>query len=125
MDLLDQVLWFATDYGPDDPLRWSRVAVEILLTDWIPRKIVADATFLSKAPDVLRAFIRFCHAERGIRPTLTHETLAAVEEYESDYQRAIRSPRPQGPAALLAAMGVLDPDGPWVGPEEEPLDYRS
>src|SRR5205823_4884805 len=27
-DLLDQFLWFGTDYGPGDPLRWSPVAVE-------------------------------------------------------------------------------------------------
>ena len=38
--LLESVLWFGTDYGPGDPLRWSPVAVEILLVDWVPRKIV-------------------------------------------------------------------------------------
>ena len=74
-DLLDQFLWFGTDYGPGDPLRWSPVAVEILLADWIPRKIVASPEHLSKAPGLLRAFIRFCHAERGIRAALTDETL--------------------------------------------------
>ncbi|MGI8874315.1 MAG: DUF6398 domain-containing protein [Egibacteraceae bacterium] len=47
---------------------------------------------------------RFSHAERGIRPALTEETLDAVDRWEPDYQRAIRSERPQGPAALLAAM---------------------
>lgn len=67
-DLLDHLLWFGTDYGPGDPLRWSPVAVEILLADWIPRKIVADPGYLNKAPALLRAFIRFCHAEREIRP---------------------------------------------------------
>lgn len=107
--LLRSLLWFGTDYGPGDPLRWSPVPVEILLVDWIPRKIVADAPYLSKAPDLMRAFIRFCHHDRGIRPELTDQTLAAVDEYEPEYQRAIRSPRPQGPAALLAAMGMLDP----------------
>jgi hypothetical protein len=56
---------------PGDPQRWSPVAVEILLADWIPRKITARAEQLSKAPDLLRAFIRFCHAEREIRPALT------------------------------------------------------
>ena len=111
--LLDSLLWFGTDYGPGDPLRWSPVAVEIVLADWIPRKIVADAPYLAQAPDLLRAFIRFSHAERGIRAELTAETLDAVDELEPEYQATIRSPRPQGPAALLAAMGALDPEGPW------------
>lgn len=127
--LLESILWFACDYGPGDPLRWSPVAVEIILDDWIPRKIVADAPYLAKAPAVLRAFIRFCHAERDIPAHLTTETLAAVDKFEPEYQRIIRSPRPQGPAALLAAMGALDPDGPWVMPgdedDDEPWDYRS
>jgi hypothetical protein len=120
-DLLEQFLWFGTDYGPGDPLRWSPVAVEILLADWIPRKIVADVAYLSKAPELLRAFIRFCHAERKIRPELTGQTLDAVGEHESEYQRVIRSPRPQGPMALLANLGVLGEGQPW---EEEPLDFH-
>ena len=118
-DLLDQILWFGTDYGPGDPLRWSPVAVEILLADWIPRKIMASPGQLSKVPALLRAFIRFCHAERGIRAALTDETLAAVDEWEPEYQRVIRSPRPQGPMALLAAMGVLGDEKPW---EDEPVE---
>jgi Domain of unknown function (DUF6398) len=109
-DLLDQLLWFGTDYGPGDPLRWSPVAVEILLADWIPRKIVADFAQLAKAPAVLRALIRFSHAERGIRAGLTEETLAAVDEWEPEYQAAIRAPRLQGPEALLASVGALDPE---------------
>lgn len=114
-NLLDQFLWFGTDYGPGDPLRWSPVAVELLLADWIPRKIAADSAFLAKAPALLREFIRYCHDERGIRPSLTHETLAAVDHYEPEYQRAIRSPRPQGPEALLAAMGLLgEPDDAFL-----------
>ncbi len=116
-DLLDQILWFGTDYGPGDPLRWSPVAVEILLADWIPRKIVASPGQLNKAPALLRAFIGFCHAEREIRAALTDETLAAVDEWEPEYQRVIRSPRPQGPMALLAAMGAFGDEKPW---EDEP-----
>jgi hypothetical protein len=118
-DLLDQFLWFGTDYGPGDPLRWSPVAVEMLLADWIPRKIVASPGYLSKAPALLRAVIRFCHAERKIRPALTDQTLAAVDEHAREYQRVIRSPRPQGPMALLAAIGVADDRTPW---QDEPSD---
>lgn len=121
-DLLDSLLWFGTDYGPGDPLRWSPTAVEILLVDWIPRKIVAEVPFLAKAPDLLKAFIRFCHQERGIRPELTAQTLDTVDSYAPQYQRTIRSPRPQGPAALLAAMGAPDPDAllSELGDEEPP-----
>ncbi len=115
--LLESLLWFGTDYGPGDPLRWSPVAVEILLVDWIPRKIVADAAYLAKAPELLRAFIRFCHDERGVRSALTDDTLAAVDHYEPEYQETITLPRLQGPAALLAAMGGLYPEG--QGPEIE------
>lgn len=110
--LLENLLWFGTDYGPGDPMRWSPTAVEILLLDWIPRKIVDDAEHLAAAPDLLRAFIQFCHQERGIRPAMTQQTLAAVDEYEPEYQRLIRSDRLQGPEALLAAMGVLNAPEP-------------
>jgi hypothetical protein len=122
--LLESLLWFGVDYGPGDPLRWSPVAVEILLADWIPRKIVAEVPYLAQAPGLLRAFIRFSHAERGIRHELTDETLAAVDELEPEYQEVIRTPRPQGPMALLARMGALDPDGPWsAGDDDELLTF--
>jgi len=104
--LLDSLLWFGTDYGPGDPLTWSPTRVEILLLDWIPRKIVAEPRLLAMAPDLLRAFIRFGHQERGISSGPTAETLRAVDEFEPQYQQVVRSPRPQGPEALLAALGL-------------------
>jgi hypothetical protein len=113
-DLFDSILWFGTDYGPGDPLRWSPVAVEILLTDWVPRKIVADAEHLSAAPDVLRAFIRYAHARRGIRAERTAETLEAVDRWEPGYQETIRTPRRQGPEALLERLGVLGERDDWA-----------
>jgi hypothetical protein len=112
-ELLDSLLWFGSGYGPGDPLRWSPVAVELFLVDWVPRKIAAPPGLLSKMPDLLRAFIGFSHSEKHIRPALTTETLEAVDEFEPEYQQIIRSPRPQGPMALLAAVGAVDPEGPW------------
>lgn len=88
-DLLNSLLWFGTDYGPGDPLRWSPNAVEIFLVDWVPRKVMADRAFLAPMPDLLRAFVRFAHAERGISALLTEDTLGAVDDFEADYLRAI------------------------------------
>ena len=68
--LLGDLIWFGADFGPGDPLRWSPVAVEIILVDWIPRKLQADVEYLAKAPRLLRAFVRYCHQERNIRPEL-------------------------------------------------------
>ncbi len=108
--LLESLLWFGTDYTTGDPYRWSPVTVEMLLADWFPRKIIAPPSFLAKLPNLLRAYIRYCHDRQGIRASLTHQTLAAVDACEPDYQRVIRSTRPQGPAALLAAMFPFDDD---------------
>ena len=118
--LLESILWFGTDYGPGDPLRWSPVAVEILLADWIPRKLVAPADYLSKAPTVLRAFVRYCHAERQIPRDLTDDTIEAIDRWEPDYQLSIGSPRHQGAMELLERLGLLPGmDGEWDD-EEEP-----
>ncbi len=107
-DLLSVLLGFGADYAPGDPLRMSPVVVEVLLLDRVPRKVVAPVEDLTAVPDLLRAFVRFCHQERGIRPALTEESLAAVDAYEPEYQELIRTDRPQGSAGLLAALGMLD-----------------
>jgi hypothetical protein len=104
--LLESLLWYGTDYGAGDPLRWSAPRVEILLADWLPRKVMAPVEYLAMAPDLLRAFIGFAHAEIGLRSELTDETLAALDDWEPEYQQTIRSPLPQGPTDLLAAVGV-------------------
>jgi hypothetical protein len=109
-ELFGSLLSLSCDYAPGDPLRWSPSAVEIILLDRFPRKVIAPASHLAKLPDLLRAFIRFAHAQREIRPALTDEVLAAVDELDGEYQALIASPRPQGPAALLAAVGALDVD---------------
>ena len=121
-DLLESLLWYATDYGPGDPLRWSAVQVEILFGDWLPRKVIAPAEYLAKAPELLRAFVSFVHAESGVRDELTAQTLAAIDECAPRYQQTIRSPRPQGPAALLEALGLNSDDDP-VSNEEWFLNH--
>jgi hypothetical protein len=99
-ELLDHLLWFAVEDGPGDPLRWSPVAVELVLVDWVPSTIGAPAANLARLPDVLRAFIRFSHHERGIRQALTIETLEAVDQWEPDYHRIL--------ADLRSEFGAFD-----------------
>lgn len=93
--LLESILWFASGHTDGDPWRWSNVNVEILLVDWFPRKVIADAEFLSGMPDVLRAYIRYCHDLRRIPAERTRETLESLELYVPEYQRLVRSSRPQ------------------------------
>lgn len=107
--LFESILWYGVDYGNGDPLRWSPTAVEILLLDWIPRKIIAPSRHLAKVPKLLRAFIPYAHARAGIRAPLTDQTLAAIAGFEHEYQKLIRSPRLQGAEALLAAAGAIEP----------------
>jgi hypothetical protein len=103
-ELLEELLWLGAEYDIGDPLRWSPVNIEMLLVDRAPRKIVADAQRLAKLPQLLRAFVRYAHHERGLRRELTSEALAAVDRWEPEYQRLIRTDRPQGADALLQMM---------------------
>jgi hypothetical protein len=102
--LLESVLWFGTDYATGDPWRWSPVTVEMLLADWFPRKIIAEPPYLAKLPDLLRAYIRYCHDRNGIRGDLTAETLAAVDHYEPEYLQLIESDRQKAMAGLASAL---------------------
>jgi len=102
--LLESVLWFGTSYASGDPRRWSPVTVEMLLADWFPRKVIAEATYLAKLPDLLRAYIRHCHDRNGIRADLTAETIAAVDHYEPEYLELIRGDRQQAMAGLADAL---------------------
>jgi hypothetical protein len=102
--LLGSVLWFCTDYAPGNPWRWSPVTVEMLLADWFPRKVIADPAYLEKLPDLVRAYIGFCHDRNGIRSSLTAETLAAVDQYEPEYLTLVRSDRQHAMAGLAQAL---------------------
>jgi hypothetical protein len=75
--------------GTGDPLRWSAVRVEQAIggtpygDDNIPLEVALDA------PDLLRAFIPYAHAQSGIRDELTTRTLAMVDALRSSYKREV------------------------------------
>jgi len=111
-DLIDALLWFSVDYGTAEPLQWSPVRVEMFLVDWAPRKLLNEYGVLAKVPNLLSAFIRYSHRVKELRPELTEETLAAVDEWEPAYWALIRDPGLRTPFGYLA-------HGPWF---DDPFD---
>lgn len=103
-ELADPLVWFACDYGPGDPLRWSPVSVEIVLTDWYPRKVLAPAAELRAVPDVLAAFVRFAHDRQAVPADLTAETLDAVERWRGEFGALVSRP---GRSAAGGVVGRL------------------
>ena len=77
--------------GTGDPLRWSAARVEQAIggtpysEDNIPLEVALDA------PDLLRAFIPYAHAQSGIRDELTSRSLATVDALRSSYKREVLS----------------------------------
>jgi hypothetical protein len=105
-DLAHVLMWFACDYGPGDPLRWSPVAVEIFLTDFLSRKALMPEETLRRAPDVLRAFVRFAHRERGIAADLTAQTLEGVERHTAEFLDQLQHGEGRGDVGQMLA-GLL------------------
>ena len=75
--------------GTRDPLRWSteRVGQAIgypLFSDGsIPLEVALDA------PDLLRAFIPYAHAQSGIRDELTSRAIAVIDALRTSYKRKV------------------------------------
>jgi hypothetical protein len=75
--------------GTGDPLRWSAPRVEQALDGEyydeyrIPLEVALDA------PDLLRVFVPYAHAQSGIRDQLTSRTLAMVDALRSSYKREV------------------------------------
>lgn len=84
-----QVLLELFETGSGDPLRWSAARVEEALDgalggdDFIPLEIALDA------PDLLRAFIPYAHAQSGIRDELTARAITAIDERRTWYRREV------------------------------------
>ncbi|MGK2948828.1 MAG: DUF6398 domain-containing protein [Acidimicrobiales bacterium] len=83
--LLEHLLEAISD--EDDPLRWSPVRVEMLAVENL-LDVYETIDVASLAPDLLRAFIGFCHGERDVPESLTDETMAAVDRWAVRLHRA-------------------------------------
>lgn len=115
-DIAQQLVWFRCDYGDARPLRWSSIVVEILLTDWFPRKVAGPASMYANVPDVLRSWIRFAGRTSGLRAELVEETLAAVDAFAGEFRHRVDDPGSWGAAKsvvqqmLELGVDLTDPD---------------
>ena len=91
-DLTHSLLILVARYSPADPYHWSPVSVEMVLADRFPRKVIGPPDYMLEMPGVLRALVRFAHAQRGIGEHLTDETLQAVDRFEPYYRSIVGQP---------------------------------
>ncbi len=105
-----------------DPTRWSPIAVELCLLDWLPRQTTLDAAEIRALPGALKRWVRFAGRKKGLPAGAIEETLAAVDQFGREFPRAMRDRSRFGPAkALVDAMtadGVDAADeralGAWI-----------
>ena len=101
-DLARWFVDFACDYGAGDPLRWSPIAVEIFLGDWLPRKAILEPDETEVLPEVLRRFVRFSARRKGLAEEVFAETLEAVDRFAPDFVVGMADDDRAGPAKQLA-----------------------
>lgn len=85
--------------GPDDPLRWSGMFIQRLLTEIIPQQVEEEETVLRKIPDVLRALASYANTRSGIASELAQEVLEVIDEEEEQFLASVSEGAPEsGPA---------------------------
>lgn len=125
-ELLNHLLWLGAEYDVGDPLRWTPVNIEMVLADRAPRKVMLPTRTLALLPDLMRAFVRYAHHEKGWKPRLTAEALEAVDRCAPEYQQLIRTDRPRGAEAIARwSMEAAGLDLPaYVSPEVAAVGSR-
>ncbi len=108
--LADTFIDFGDGYLVGGVLAWSPGEVEHFLLDWIHRKVLLEPEVQAHVPDVLRAWVAFALARRGLAPEHIDPVVATVTELEDAYAGASTDSALHGPAkeitSRLIAAGV-------------------
>jgi hypothetical protein len=106
-----------------DPLRWSPIAVELCLLDWLPRKATLNDADIRAVPGALKRWVRFAGRKKGLAADAIEETLSTIDAFAAGYRRAMGDGSRFGAAKSLAdAMkgdGVDLTDGGQGRPGDE------
>ena len=85
--VVDLLLDFRNEHN--DPLLWSSKAVEIFLSHYAPRRLMAPREFMIKFPPVLRAVISAGLRIRNLPEEEFAEALDAVDDYGPAFEAAL------------------------------------
>lgn len=107
-----RLLDFQLTHGSREPLRWGATAVNMIMGDLYPRKILADDEFMLSMPTVLAALVQFANELSGTSPEFTTSALEAIKEGLPEYRRRVtEAPSdPEDPPSGLAEALGLPPD---------------
>ncbi|MFN8126959.1 MAG: hypothetical protein U0R64_10690 [Candidatus Nanopelagicales bacterium] len=96
---------YACDYGRGSPTSWSPIAVELFLSDWAPRKVVWEDEDLPWVAPTLAVFVEWALKRDGVPVRYRRDTVAAVAQWASEFERHAAAGDRLGPAAqMVAAM---------------------
>ena len=70
-------------------MRWSPIVVERFMLDYLPRKVSMSLAEVRQVPAVLRGWVRFALARRGLEERWITETQAAVDAHAKDFRSAM------------------------------------
>jgi len=98
--ILHHVMAFS-DYSDGDPLRWSPIAVELFMIDFLPRKATLDAIEIRNLPAVLKAWVQFALLKRGLEERWVREVQTAVDRRTPEFRKEVTDPDSFGPAKAI------------------------
>lgn len=99
---------YSCDYLGEDGLRWSPIVIEQFMLDYLPRKVSLSLPQVRQLPAVLRAWIRFALARRGLDERWIAEAEEAVGVHEKQFRSAVTDADQFGPARTLANAMLTD-----------------
>jgi hypothetical protein len=102
-DVVRTAIDFCVDYVDGRPLRWSPVVVELFMTGWLPRKVIADHDYFEAVPAGLEAWIRYAGRCRSVPEWAIERTLEAVAHCTDEMLEAASSGRARGLAGDFIA----------------------
>ncbi len=92
---------FCADYVDGRPLRWSPVTVEVFMTGWVARKVVADRPTFEAVPGALDAWLRYAGRRRGMPAWAIEESCEAIATFTDEMFEQVDGDVGGGPASEL------------------------